>query len=1012
MSFVQERGLLINSPVAIDSLNPSGEGSLAGVLNIIKPLLQQAASNDQLFAQVLGEKANTAAIQSVLGQWKIGDFSQLPTIQVLDAGSMNGAFGGYGSSTSNIYLSSILLQSNAPPVDSVLGAGGVLIEEIGHFLDAQVGTDTQGDEGEYFRNSVFGVTPDAAEQSRINAEDDHGFITVNGQQIAIEMSSDYAGNSLGTARNITIGSATTTFRDWVGSTDTNDYYRFTLSNTSNFNLTLNGLSADADVQLLNSSGSVLQDSTNSSSRAESLSRQLNAGTYFIRVYQYSGSTNYNLNLSAITVLPPDYAGNTLSTARNITLGASTTTFQDWVGSTDTNDYYRFTLSNTSNFNLSLNGLSANADVQLLDANGGVIQSSANTGTSAESISRQLNGGTYFLRVLPFSGANTNYNLNLSATAVLPPDYAGNTLSTARNITLGAATTTFQDWVGSADTNDYYRFTLSNTSNFNLSLNGLSADADVQLLNSSGNFIQDSANSGSSTESLSRQLNAGTYFIRVYQYSGSTSYNLNVSATTVLPPDYAGNTLNTARNITLGTATATFQDWVGSADTNDYYRFTLSNTSNFNLSLNGLSANADVQLLDANGVLIQSSSNSGTTAESIIRQINAGTYFIRVLPFSGANTNYRLNVYATNASVTPGDWYSQNLRDAGIASLARALAADGNLSRNDILAIFRNAQDGSLIDSNEQADLRTIVSNSTRFSIGDSVRYLSQQVVNGLTTNMSANSFESNLVGRWFLGTVAPTAVFNNINLTYTQVQGNLFGSSGQARIGDIDQGSLGDCAFLAALGSTFRQQLDDSGNQTSAVINSMIEDNGVDSVTGIRSYTMRFYANSVAQYVTVDNRLATYNGQIFGARTTNALWVPLVERAYAQWREWREGRPGYNLIGNGDNITRPLEFVTGRAASYTTISSISFNQLQTALNNDRAVMTGRFSNNETNTQYIVDRHAYSVTSAYVNGRGEQRVVVRNPWGLDGLTASGNAGDGFIDLSFSEFRNSMFGVSIA
>ena len=142
------------------------------------------------------------------------------------------------------------------------------------------------------------------------------------------------------------------------------------------------------------------------------------------------------------------------------------------------------------------------------------------------------------------------------------------------------------------------------------------------------------------------------------------------------------------------------------------------------------------------------------------------------------------------------------------------------------------------------------------------------------------------------------------------------------------------------------------------------------------------------------------------------MWVPLVERAYAQWREWREGRPGYNLIGNGDNITRPLEFVTGRAATYAAIGNVTFTQLQTALNNGRAVMTGRYSSNETNTQYIVDRHAYSVTNAYVNSRGEQRVVVRNPWGLDGLTASGNANDGFIDLSFTEFRNSMFGVSIA
>jgi hypothetical protein len=38
--------------------------------------------------------------------------------------------------------------------------------------------------------------------------------------------------------------------DFVGSTDTNDYYRFSLASASNFNVSLTGLNADADVQLL------------------------------------------------------------------------------------------------------------------------------------------------------------------------------------------------------------------------------------------------------------------------------------------------------------------------------------------------------------------------------------------------------------------------------------------------------------------------------------------------------------------------------------------------------------------------------------------------------------------------------------------------------------------------------------------------------------------------------------------------------------------------------------------
>ncbi|TRV14441.1 MAG: peptidase S8, partial [Microcystis wesenbergii Mw_MB_S_20031200_S109] len=39
--------------------------------------------------------------------------------------------------------------------------------------------------------------------------------------------------------------------------------------------------------------------------------------------------------------------NTLATARDITIGATPSTYSDFVGSTDTNDYYRFSLGTTS-----------------------------------------------------------------------------------------------------------------------------------------------------------------------------------------------------------------------------------------------------------------------------------------------------------------------------------------------------------------------------------------------------------------------------------------------------------------------------------------------------------------------------------------------------------------------------------------------------------------------------------------------------------------------------------------
>ncbi|MGH1395611.1 MAG: C2 family cysteine protease, partial [Trichormus sp.] len=356
---------------------------------------------------------------------------------------------------------------------------------------------------------------------------------------------------------------------------------------------------------------------------------------------------------------------------------------------------------------------------------------------------------------------------------------------------------------------------------------------------------------------------------------------------------------------------------------------------------------------------------------------------------------------TTTSTPIQDWFSKNLLDQNIVALARNLASDGDLNRQDMLAIFKDAQDNSAIDTNEVKDLKTLLGASTPFTMQDSVKWLSTQVSNGASVNMSATDFESNLVGRWFLGTIAPTPVFNGKNLTYTVATGSLYGSSGEARIGDIDQNKLGDCTFLAALGATFGRQSDDSGNASSSLINSMITDNGDNT------YTVRFYSDSEAQYVTVDRRIAT---SIAAKRNNGVLWVALVEKAYAQWREWStQGQPGYNLIGNGSSLHTPLARITGKPIAYHSISKISFSTLETALASGQALTAARVG---PDSQYIVSYHGYSITNVYTNASGEQRVVVRNPWGRDGRTKSGSD-DGFINLSFDEFIQSFnYGIVAA
>ena len=117
-------------------------------------------------------------------QWQSRDFSQLPPITVKNFGN-SGIFGAYSSSINKIYISQALIDSGDATTLSA-----VLLEEIGHFIDAQINSsDTPGDEGQLFSALVRGEVLTKEQIAAIREENDAATITVDGQAISVEMAS-------------------------------------------------------------------------------------------------------------------------------------------------------------------------------------------------------------------------------------------------------------------------------------------------------------------------------------------------------------------------------------------------------------------------------------------------------------------------------------------------------------------------------------------------------------------------------------------------------------------------------------------------------------------------------------------------------------------------------------------------------------------------------------------------------------------------------------------------------
>ena len=148
-----------------------------------------------IFDTVFGSNYNSTLATTLQQQWQTGDFGALPTIEILSSEVLGNASGAYATSTNTIYLADTFVATATPEALSA-----VILEEIGHFVDAQINTvDTQGDEGALFSDLVRGVTLTATELSQIQSENDQAVITIEGQQVAIEQAANVYTEKTGTA---------------------------------------------------------------------------------------------------------------------------------------------------------------------------------------------------------------------------------------------------------------------------------------------------------------------------------------------------------------------------------------------------------------------------------------------------------------------------------------------------------------------------------------------------------------------------------------------------------------------------------------------------------------------------------------------------------------------------------------------------------------------------------------------------------------------------------------------
>jgi hypothetical protein len=310
--------------------------------------------------------------------------------------------------------------------------------------------------------------------------------------------------------------------------------------------------------------------------------------------------------------------------------------------------YRFSLNRSSRIKFSLDKVTGQSDLQLLRSDGTELKRPKDSREAA--FDSRLKAGTYYIQV----AATGNYRLNLQGSG-RAFDAGDETRKALDAGTLSGVRRTFAQRVGGrSDRQDFYQIDLATSGSINLALRDLRRDADLMLLDDTGNEIARSATNGRSNESIQETLNAGTYFVQVSPFSSRVKYTLAMEAggSTAAAPTVPSDTPQSS-------AIFAQSGQVSAAKNSNFYRFNTNQSGIFTADLTGLTGDADVRLIqdgNGNGAIDQGEVlawqwERGMESESIRKFIGAGNYLLQVVSYNNQTANYNV---ATNFIAAASD----------------------------------------------------------------------------------------------------------------------------------------------------------------------------------------------------------------------------------------------------------------------------------------------------------------------------------------------------------------------
>lgn len=289
--------------------------------------------------------------------------------------------------------------------------------------------------------------------------------------------------------------------------------------------------------------------------------------------------------------------------------------------------------------------------------------------------------------------------------------------------------------------------------------------------------------------------------------------------------------------------------------------------------------------------------------------------------------------------------------------------------------------------------------------GETITDLSgEEIVNGAAqrvarffgfTKLRKGAERAARAGLDLLGEDLPDPGVDDASVTFRNFSNRpLFASDGPSQ-DDISQGAVGDCWYLATLASMAK-------TNPAAVRRAVIE-------LGDGTYAVRFTdAGQMPVYVRVDGDLPVTSWgamQYAGLGHEGSTWVAIMEKAAACFRYG--GLANYADL-DGGWMSEAFESLgyTSHAIWQSDDGQDLLGKIGDELAEGKAVTVAIYE--PARYSPLIGSHAYTVEAVETDAQGQRTLILRNPWGIDGVGNDGRD-DGYVRVTATQAYDSYWGV---